>query len=184
MQLQRILFYRELISIITPYRKYRVTRIHKFTAWYSWCIAFCDKEQSLAHLLSVCHFVLFLFAIVLSSLSRFTDCEYHFDIFKLTLMCCLFSDPCSTKSFSYIMPWIGFADMIMITALHNMLIIRQLELWLLTILPTSTKRTTISHLKLNTKSSRHTTIEIQVLAWDRYKNVAVLIKLMGSQLSP
>jgi len=28
------------------------------------------------------------------------------------------------------------------------------------------------------------TFEIQVLAWDRHKNVAVLIQLMGSQPSP
>jgi len=57
--------------------------------------------------------------------------------------------------------------------------------WWSSIPPTSTKRTITSHLNsLNiTKRPWHMMLEIQVLTWDRHKNVVGLNRLMGSQSS-
>ena len=53
--------------------------------------------------------------------------------------------------------------------------------------PISPKRTITSHLNCThstQKTQQHMTLEIQVLAWDRHKNVAGLNWLMGSQPWP
>ena len=55
--------------------------------------------------------------------------------------------------------------------------------WWPTIQPISTKRNTTSHLKsLNTKEGGTTTLEIQILTWDRYRYVAGINRLIGYQL--
>ena len=42
----------------------------------------------------------------------------------------------------------------------------------------------LSELTEHKKNPRYMTLEIQVLAWDRHKNVVGLNRLMGSQPSP
>jgi hypothetical protein len=54
--------------------------------------------------------------------------------------------------------------------------------WWPTIQPISTKRNTTSHLKsLNTKEGGTTTLDIQILTWDRYRYVAGINRLIGYQ---
>ena len=67
---------------------------------------------------------------------------------------------------------------IYITSLFTWLVERKFNQWWSTIPPTSTKRKVTSHL-----ISQHIILEIQVLTWDRHKNVAGLNRLTGSQPS-
>jgi hypothetical protein len=62
---------------------------------------------------------------------------------------------------------------------------RKFKQWCSTILPISTKQTITSHLNsiILNKRQQHTTLSIQVLAWDRHKQVAGLKQLMESQPS-
>ena len=54
--------------------------------------------------------------------------------------------------------------------------------WWPAIQPISTKRNTNSHLKsLNTKEGGTTTLDIQILTWDRYRYVAGINRLIGYQ---
>ena len=54
--------------------------------------------------------------------------------------------------------------------------------WWPAIQPISTKRNTTSHLKsLNTKEGGTTTLDIQILTWDRYRYVAGINRLIGYQ---
>jgi hypothetical protein len=65
---------------------------------------------------------------------------------------------------------------------NNRIIKRKFKQWWSTIPPISTKRTITSNLNsLNTK--KKDMLKIQVLAWDRHKNVALSNQLMESQLS-
>ena len=62
---------------------------------------------------------------------------------------------------------------------------RKFKQWWSSFPPISAKQTITSHLNsLNTKWPWHMTLEIQVLTWNRHKNVVGLNGLMGFQPSP